>query len=140
MRYQIMRNSILALAAIASLASAATSIEPVSGLPIFPGAVIDSADGIKTKVFCKKAVRIVMYYANGSSEEADENAWYAKAMPNARMFSSSLEAEVRTFFTPDGTASVSTHGYVIQFSRYSPGLTEAEMKRDAGVAGAPDCE
>ena len=135
-----MRNSILALAVMTSLASAATSIEPVSGLPIFPGAVIDSADGIKSKVFCKKSVRIVAYYANGSSESADENAWYTKAMPNARVFKSSLDTEVRTFFTPDGTASVSTHGYVIQFSRYSPGLTEAEMKLDAGVDGAPDCE
>jgi hypothetical protein len=112
--------------------TAATAADPLSGLPIFPGAVIDSADGEKAGTICGKTKHTIMYYAKGSSELADENAWYTHAMPDAVVLSSS--DDLRTFFTKDGTAAVSTHGFVIAFSKFSPGLTPQEMKRDANLS------
>jgi len=131
-----MRIFILPLVAIASLATAASATDSLSGLPIFPGAVVDSADGEKSDTVCGKAKHTIMYYAYGSSEVAEENAWYTHALPGAIVLSS--KDDLRTFFTKDGTAAVATHGFVISFSKFSPGLTPQEMRRDANLSA--DCK
>jgi len=120
-----------------AIAGAAGAADPLSGLPLAPG-YEKLADPIQSYKFCGKNARSIAYMGDGLGSLDQENAWYARAMPaGAKVFTA--VGGVKTYVTHDGTAAVETAGGIISFFRFSPGLSQAEMKILGAAPAARAC-
>ena len=127
----------------ATVSLAADSTDPLSGLPLVPNSKM-LADPVQSYKYCGKNAQINVYlYAgkddNNDSEDliATAKAWYVRAMPHANAYNSPT-GQV-TLVTADGTAAVILSGSFINFVRFSPGLSAAEMKGLGKVPASREC-
>ncbi|MBC5802859.1 MAG: hypothetical protein GIX03_07630 [Candidatus Eremiobacteraeota bacterium] len=120
----------------AGVVAEANATEPISGLPIAPS-FMNLADKVQSYTFCGKSARSVSYIGGESSDPDRENVSYAKAIPNARVFTAM--GGIKTFITPNGTTAVETAGDRISFFRFTPGLSPAQMKILGAAPGARAC-
>ncbi|HVP69219.1 MAG TPA: hypothetical protein VMT17_18360 [Anaeromyxobacteraceae bacterium] len=115
--------AVLLLGSVTVLAASTT--EPVSGLPLAPG-LTKTGDPIRSYTFCGKNARRVIYLAVDSQDIEREFSWYSERMPHAVVFTAA--SGFKTLITPDGTAAVELRGDFIPFLHFSPGLSPTEMK------------
>ena len=111
--------------------------EPLSGLPL-PQGFKRSADPVQSYTICGKKAQTALYIDTSFSDQAQEEAWFAHAIPRASAFISA--GGVKTFMTADGTAAVETTGGFVAYFRFSPGLTPAEMKIIGTEPAARSCD
>jgi hypothetical protein len=126
----------------ATVSLAADSTDALSGLPVPPNST-KLADPVQSYKYCGKNAQINVYMYSGSQDNDDEDlvatakAWYVKAMPHAKLYSSPT-GQV-TLVTADGASAVILSGGFINFVHFSPGLTPAEMKILGNVPASRDC-
>ena len=110
--------------------------DPLSGLPLGPG-MKRTADPIQSYKYCGKSASVALYSAYDFADFDHENAWYARAMPHAVVYTAI--GGVRTFITPDGSAAVETADAFVSYFKFSPGLTPAEMKILGAAPASREC-
>jgi hypothetical protein len=126
----------------ATVILAADSTDALSGLPVVPNSM-KLADPVQSYKYCGKNAQVNVYMYSGIQNNDDEDlvatakAWYVKAIPQAKVFSSP-SGQV-TLVTADGTSAVILSGSLISFARFSPGLSSAEMKVLGNVPASRDC-
>jgi hypothetical protein len=127
----------------ATVSLAADSTDPLSGLPVPPNSK-RLADPVQSYKYCGKNAQINVYLYTGRDDNNDNEdlvatakAWYAKTIPHATAFNSPT-GQV-TFVTADGTSAVILSGPFINFVRFSPGLSAAEMKGLGNVPASREC-
>lgn len=107
---------------------AAASTEPISGLPLFPGAKAGGAP--HTQAHCGITMRSVQYEVDGASTKPVE--FFRKALPGAGTWTFA-NGSVTGFLTPDGKSiakvlTLSPNSYYIVYGSYSKPVTMSQVR------------
>ncbi len=111
--------------------SAASTNDPVTSLPVYPG--MTDPDPLPKANVCRKAMQGDFYMVMGQKVDAVVY-WYAKHLAGFRKYHATTDHRSQdTFFNPDGTREVtvtgspnSTEVFSISYGRFQPGLAEPE--------------
>ena len=117
-------------------AANAAQTEPITGLPLYPGAVSDKAHfPLKTDTFCGKTVKELEYHVTGVGRKAQAE-WFGRQMPGAQIVRSQANGPIDEFLSADGKSGVALgSGDVVAaneysaiiYSTYSPGITVKQL-------------
>lgn len=136
MRRRLNKPAFAALLLVGAGIGAQSTTEPLSGLPLAPG-FKRTGDPVQSFKYCGKSASVALYMGGGFTDLDHENAWFARAMPHAAVFTASTG--IKTFVTPDGTAAVETADAFISYFKFSPGLSPAEMKILGAEPASREC-
>jgi hypothetical protein len=116
---------------------AAPTVDPLTGLPLYPGAGPDPTHMPDTRI-CKSALKANFYFVSDSKVDATV-AWYASHLQGFHKHHSYNDRRTQdTFFNADGTFEVTVTGspggpsdntdtYAVSYGRFEPGLKEKAM-------------
>ena len=107
---------------------AAASTEPISGLPLFPGAKVGGAP--HTQAHCGITMRSVQYEVDGPSTKPVE--FFRKALPGAGTWTFA-NGSVTDFLPRDGKSivkviTVAPNSYYIVYGSYSKPVTMSQVR------------
>ncbi len=113
------------------LASAASTNDPVTSLPVYPG--MTDPDPLPKANVCRKAMQGDFYIVMGQKVDVVVD-WYAKHLVGFKRYHAITGHRSQdTFFNSDGTQEVtvtgspnSTEVFSISYGRFQPGLAEPE--------------
>jgi hypothetical protein len=135
--------STMLFCAHATVSLAADSTDSLSGLPVLPNST-KLKDPVQSYKFCGKNAQINVYFYTGRDDNNDNEdlvatakTWYVRTLPHANVYNSPT-GQV-TLVTADGTSAVILSGSLINFIRFSPGLSPAEMKGFGNVPASREC-
>lgn len=108
---------------------AAAAVDPVSGLPLFPGATVSQAP--RSQEHCGITMRSVQYEVDEATRKPVD--FFREALPDA---SSWTVAIMTAFLTPNGRTIVKVlsgapHSYVIVYGTYSKPVTVLQVRKGA---------
>ncbi|HVA28045.1 MAG TPA: hypothetical protein VNF68_07680 [Candidatus Baltobacteraceae bacterium] len=117
---------IFACSFIPMLVAAAT--DPLSGLPLFPGASVSVAP--QSQQLCGITMRSVQYVVSGATAKPVD--FFHRALPGASTWSIA-NGYVTAFLTPNGQAIVKVlsgapHSYTIVYGSYSKPVTVSQVR------------
>ena len=112
-------------------ANAATTNDPLTGLPVYPG--VTGSNPLPQSEFCGKQMQQDFYIVMGDKVDV-VTKWYVGHLPGYRKYHAVTDGRSQdTFFSPDGSAEVTVTGtragsgvYSISYGRFQPGLTTRE--------------
>lgn len=113
-------------------ANAATTGDPLTGLPVYPG--VTDPNPLPDSDFCGKQMQKNFYIVMGDSIEVVKK-WYVGHLPGYSKYHAMTDGRSQyTFFSPNGSDEVTVTGtrvgsavYSISYGRFLPGLTTREM-------------
>lgn len=113
-------------------ANAATTNDPLTGLPVYPG--VTGSNPLPQSSFCGKQMQKNFYIMMENKVDVVRK-WYVGHLPGYRKYHAVTDGRSQdTFFSPNGSAEVTVTGtragssvYSISYGRFQPGLTTREM-------------
>lgn len=113
-------------------ADAATTNDPLTGLPVYPG--VTDSNPLPQSDFCGKQMQKDFYIVMGNKVDV-VTKWYVGHLPGYRKYHAVTDGRSQdTFFSPNGSAEVTVTGtragsavYSISYGRFQPGLTTREI-------------
>jgi hypothetical protein len=107
---------------------AAASTEPITGLPLFPGAtVVDTQPPV---VACGRTIRGVQYESDETATKGV--AFFRKALPGAGVWTTPAAMIITEFLAPNGKASVrvlgTPSGMYLVYGSFSKAVSMAQLR------------
>ena len=128
------RRRLIAIVIVAACINvdAASTSDPLTGLPVYPG--VSTPSPLPKAIFCGKQMEKDVYIVMGKRVDV-VTAWYARHLPGHRRYHFSADGRSQdTFFSRDGTQEITVTGskagpevYSISYGRFQSALTTLEM-------------